>query len=269
MNSRSRPLRQYGWRTAEIIWVGNGEPEAYARDLAKAFEDAGLPVHIHTLGPFIPSAWGLLIVKTTNDASEKLKALLDEAGVQSEVTRSNDTLGAKDHPTFVIGRSRGYVSLRSKYAGCVSIRMRFRPSGSDAGRRQAKFLWDITYLCWNLTYHRAHARRRQGGAETWRPVRSPAEALSSPDRARPAAHRRRSARAGRRLASQRRTSNPLSRDAEDCSLFFGSSRSFWPRQWILSRAKPGSAVVRERPLVSDQVERQLMEQHPDLLQSTE
>jgi hypothetical protein len=35
--------------------------------------------------------------------SDKLKALLDEAGVKSEVALTNDTLGAKDHPTLVVG----------------------------------------------------------------------------------------------------------------------------------------------------------------------
>jgi plasmid maintenance system antidote protein VapI len=30
--------------------------------------------------------------------------------------------------------------------------MRFRPSGSEAKPlKPGKFLWDITYLCWNLT----------------------------------------------------------------------------------------------------------------------
>jgi glycine/D-amino acid oxidase-like deaminating enzyme len=96
-------IPEYSWQSAEIIWVGHGEPEAYARELAKAFQEANVTVHVHTLGPFIPSAWGLLIVKTTNDVSDKLKALLDEAGVKSEVALTNDTLGAKDHPTLVVG----------------------------------------------------------------------------------------------------------------------------------------------------------------------
>ena len=96
-------IRGSGWHSAEIIWVGHGEPEAYARDLATVFQEARVPVTVHTLGPFIPSAWGLLVVKTTNDDSDKLKALLDEAGVKSEVALTNDTLGAKDHPTLVVG----------------------------------------------------------------------------------------------------------------------------------------------------------------------
>jgi len=36
--------------------------------------------------------------------------------------------------------------------------MPFRPSGSDAGHpRSDNFLWDFTYLCWNLTYMTANA----------------------------------------------------------------------------------------------------------------
>ena len=100
-------IQEYGWRRAEIIWVGHGEPETYARDLAKLFEEAHVPVDVHTLGPFIPSAWGLLVIKTTNDDSNNLKALLDEAGVKSEVALTNDTLGVKDHPTLVVGAREG------------------------------------------------------------------------------------------------------------------------------------------------------------------
>jgi hypothetical protein len=38
--------------------------------------------------------------------------------------------------------------------------MRFRPSGSDAGHPQSvKFLWDITYLCWNLTFYGRAGKR--------------------------------------------------------------------------------------------------------------
>jgi glycine/D-amino acid oxidase-like deaminating enzyme len=96
-------IRQAGWQKAEIIWVGNGEPEFYARSLATAFEQAGVSVHMHTLGPFIPSAWGLLVVQTTNDDASKLKALLDAAGVKSEIALTNDTLGAKNQPTLVVG----------------------------------------------------------------------------------------------------------------------------------------------------------------------
>jgi hypothetical protein len=57
-------IRSSGWKKAEIIWHGVGEAEFYAKDLASAFEQGGVPTHTHTLGPFIPSAWGLIIVKT-------------------------------------------------------------------------------------------------------------------------------------------------------------------------------------------------------------
>lgn len=49
-------LRTSSWKVAEIIWVGDGEPEFYARDLGSAFELAGIVPHVHTLNPFIPSA---------------------------------------------------------------------------------------------------------------------------------------------------------------------------------------------------------------------
>ena len=96
-------IRASGWKRAEIIWVGNGEPELYARDLATAFEQAGVPVIVHTLGPFIPSAWGLLVVKTTNDDSTRLKRIFDRAGIASELALTNDTLGQKEWPTLVVG----------------------------------------------------------------------------------------------------------------------------------------------------------------------
>lgn len=96
-------IRASGWKRAEIIWVGNGEPELYARNLAAAFEQAGVPVNVHTLGPFIPSAWGLLVVKTTNSDSTRLKEIFDRAGIASELALTNDTLGQKDWPTLVVG----------------------------------------------------------------------------------------------------------------------------------------------------------------------
>lgn len=96
-------IRASGWKRAEIIWVGNGEPELYARDLATAFEQAGVPVNVHTLGPFIPSAWGLLVIKTTNGDSTRLKEILDKDGIASEIALANDTLGQKEWPTLVVG----------------------------------------------------------------------------------------------------------------------------------------------------------------------
>lgn len=83
--------------------VGNGEPKKYARNLAAVFQQASVSVSVYTLGPFTPRAWGLLVVKTENDESSKLKAVLDEAGVQSETALTNDTLGEKRWPTLVVG----------------------------------------------------------------------------------------------------------------------------------------------------------------------
>jgi hypothetical protein len=96
-------IRGTGWRQAEIIWHGDGEPEFYARELASIFERAGVAVKIHTLGPFMPSAWGLSVVQTTNADSARLKHMLDAIGVPCHLALTNDTLGAKDHPTLVVG----------------------------------------------------------------------------------------------------------------------------------------------------------------------
>lgn len=96
-------IRSSGWKRAEIIWHGVGEPEIYARDLSSAFEFAGVAVDVHTLGPFIPRAWGLSVIKTTNDDYVRLKGILDEAGVESSVESTNSTIGEKDHPTLFVG----------------------------------------------------------------------------------------------------------------------------------------------------------------------
>lgn len=104
-------IRAVGWQRAEVIWVGNGEPELYARDLATAFQQAGVEVYVHTLGPFLPSARGLLVVKTTNDDFTRLKAILDAAGVESEIALTNDTLGQKDHPTMVVGARKDLLGM--------------------------------------------------------------------------------------------------------------------------------------------------------------
>jgi len=96
-------IRSSGWKHAEIIWHGVGEPEIYARDLSSTFELAGVAVHVHTLGPFIPQAWGLSVIKTTNEDYVRLKGILDEAGVKSSVESTNSTIGEKDHPTLFVG----------------------------------------------------------------------------------------------------------------------------------------------------------------------
>ena len=103
-------IRSCGWKKAEIIWHGSGETEFYAKDLASVFEQAGVATHTHTLGPFIPSAWGLSVVQTVNGDSARLKAILDEANVESDIKLTNSTLGEKDHPTLVVG-TRGDVGV--------------------------------------------------------------------------------------------------------------------------------------------------------------
>lgn len=102
-------IRSAAWSKAEVIWVGSGEPESYARDLASVFDLAGVPVTVHTLGPFIPSAWGLLVVKTVNNDSSKLKAILEEAGVEADTALTNDTLGEKKWPTLVVGNRESHA----------------------------------------------------------------------------------------------------------------------------------------------------------------
>jgi hypothetical protein len=96
-------IRAAGWKHAEIIWHGVGEPEIYARDLARAFDEAGAKVFVHTLGPFIPEAWGLSVIETSNGDSKRLQAFLDSAGVKSSLVQTNDTIGVKDHPTLFVG----------------------------------------------------------------------------------------------------------------------------------------------------------------------
>lgn len=98
-----KTLRGSGWSNAEIIWHGDGEPEAYARDLASAFEDAHIKTFVHTLGPFIPSAWGLMSLKTRNGDGDRLHSMLIAAGVTATVAETNATIGEKDHPTLFVG----------------------------------------------------------------------------------------------------------------------------------------------------------------------
>jgi hypothetical protein len=96
-------LRQSGWKDAEILWHGAGEPEHYAKDFAATFSAAGITTQVHTLGMFIPSADGLIVVKTQSDDWKHLLEILQAAGLHPDVADSNDTMGAKDHPTLVVG----------------------------------------------------------------------------------------------------------------------------------------------------------------------
>jgi len=96
-------LRTSGWSQAEIIWHGDGEPEAYARDFQAVFEAAHIKTDVHTLGPFIPSAWGLLVLITKNGDGARLHAMLEETGVSASLARTNDTIGEKDRPTLFVG----------------------------------------------------------------------------------------------------------------------------------------------------------------------
>lgn len=96
-------IRSSGWKKAEIIWHGVGEAEFYAKDLASVFEQAGVPTHAHTLGPFVPSAWGLLVIQTVNHDATRLKTILDEAGLVSQIAMTNSAFGEKDHPTLLVG----------------------------------------------------------------------------------------------------------------------------------------------------------------------
>ncbi len=96
-------LRASDWTSAEVIWHGTGEPESYARDLATVFERAGINTLVHTLGPFIPSAWGLNVIITENGDFSRLKRMLEEVGIAVALAETNDTLGRKDHPTPFVG----------------------------------------------------------------------------------------------------------------------------------------------------------------------
>jgi len=96
-------IKSSDWKNSEIIWHGTGEREAYAKDLASVFEQANIKTHIYTLGMFIPSAWGLMVVITENDDSNKLKRMLDEIGIPAVLAETNDIIGNKDHPTLFVG----------------------------------------------------------------------------------------------------------------------------------------------------------------------
>jgi hypothetical protein len=84
--------------------IASGIP-LHARKLASVFEQAGVIVKVRTMDPFIPSAWGLIVVKTanSNDDSDRLKVILDGAGVESQIGLTNSTIGDKDHPTLLVG----------------------------------------------------------------------------------------------------------------------------------------------------------------------
>lgn len=96
-------LSSTGWKRAEIIWHGAGEPETYARDFERVFERAGIKTNVHTLGPFITRAWGLVVIRTKNNSSSRLAKILQRAGVSCSVEDTNDTFGPKDEPTLVVG----------------------------------------------------------------------------------------------------------------------------------------------------------------------
>lgn len=96
-------IESKSWKNAEIIWHGTGESEFYAKELASVFEQAGVRVKLHTLGMFIPSAWGLIVIKTTNDDSTQLQAILEDSAIESRIASSNSTIGEKDHPTLLVG----------------------------------------------------------------------------------------------------------------------------------------------------------------------
>lgn len=93
-----------GWKDAEIIWHGAGEPEIYARDFEKVFEVAGINTQVHTLGPFLPRAWGLIVIQTENDVSARLADILQDAKVPFAVENvDDDLLAARNKPKLVVG----------------------------------------------------------------------------------------------------------------------------------------------------------------------
>jgi glycine/D-amino acid oxidase-like deaminating enzyme len=96
-------LKATGWREAEIIWHGTGEPESYARDLADAFEKANIKTKVHTLGPFIPSGWDLGVVITENGVSKKLDRIMKKANIPYYRIFTNDSIGGKVNPTLFVG----------------------------------------------------------------------------------------------------------------------------------------------------------------------
>lgn len=106
----SERLRKKTWTEAEIIWHGGAESEGYAKDILSAFQEAGLNVKIHTLGPFIPSAWGLMVIQTHNGDAESIKEIFEEALVEIEIAQTNETIGLRAHPLIFVGnKDRGEV----------------------------------------------------------------------------------------------------------------------------------------------------------------
>jgi hypothetical protein len=99
----SNLLNGQDWQTAEVIWHGEGESEAYAKEIAAVFEEAGIETKTHTLGPFIPSAWGLMVIQTGNSDADLIKALFDEAEIAIVIAETNDTMGTRPHPLLFVG----------------------------------------------------------------------------------------------------------------------------------------------------------------------
>ena len=97
-------LRKTGWQKARIVWHGDsGEPEQYARDLARCFEKAGIEVACDTLGPFLASAWGTIVVRNQYQNGEKLLAILTEADIDARILDSNDAFEKVEWPLIVVG----------------------------------------------------------------------------------------------------------------------------------------------------------------------
>jgi hypothetical protein len=96
-------LRATGWHEGIVYWHGSGEPETYAKQFSAAFNDAGISTEAHTLGPFIQSAWGVVIVATNGPKAQQLKSIFDDVGINATVAETNDTLGHHDRPTIVVG----------------------------------------------------------------------------------------------------------------------------------------------------------------------
>jgi hypothetical protein len=97
-------FRAAGWKKVTIIWVGDGEPEFYARLIGQLFTEAGVTPDVRTMGPFIPSSWGLKVVKTPNDVAKRLKAIFDEANVKAVLADGNDDMKNVDYPFLVVGQ---------------------------------------------------------------------------------------------------------------------------------------------------------------------
>jgi hypothetical protein len=106
--SLASAIRVTGWQKADIIWTGDeGEPELYAKDFGKAFKRGDVPdVVVHTLGMFLPSQWGLIVLQTKNDSWADLKRILkDAANIRATVMSPGDgpIPGWRDYPVLIVG----------------------------------------------------------------------------------------------------------------------------------------------------------------------